>query len=140
MANKKEHASHNRELAQILLDGKKYYDWCITSSFYSALHFVDIAIFPFKLSHDITCHNLREAQQKLMTPDLHETRARMVQLQCSEISKAYRWLKDQAHDSRYVTFKFQHSQADKALTFLKQIEEYCLNIEKKQLESKKISK
>jgi hypothetical protein len=125
MANSLNHANHNRDICKDLRNGNKFHDWCITTAFYSALHYVELKIFPFKLSHSVTCNDIRDAQQKLKTPDLHETRAKMVEMQCPNIAKAYRWLKNNAHNARYVTYKFTPTQAEKAVNFLDQIEKFC---------------
>lgn len=125
MANSLNHANHNRDACVDLRQGNKFHDWCITTAFYSALHYVDLKIFPFIISEQ-KCTNLKEAQQKLRTPDLHETRAKLVELQCTrEIAQAYRWLKTTAHTSRYITYKITPTQADKAIEMLGKIEKYC---------------
>lgn len=125
MSSSLDHANHNRDACVNLRDGNIYHDWCITTAFYSALHYVNLKIFPFKLSHSITCTTISQSQKALKTKDLHETRAKMVELQCSSIAKQYRWLKEQAHNARYVKYNYNSIQADKALRFLGEIEAYC---------------
>lgn len=120
-----DHAEHNRDACKDLRKGNIYHDWCITTAFYSALHYVNNKIFPFKLSPSVECNTISEAKNALRTKDLHETRAKMVELQCRDIAKQYRWLKSNAHNSRYVTYKFSPTQADKAIQFLGEIEKYC---------------
>ncbi|MCJ8152194.1 hypothetical protein MKJ01_00270 [Chryseobacterium sp. SSA4.19] len=125
MAQTIDHANHNRDACKELRKGSKYHDWCVTTAFYSALHYVNLKIFPFNLSHSVTCNTISEAQKALKTRDLHETRAKMVELQCRDIAIQYRWLKSQAHNARYVTYKFTPTQADKAVQMLDEIEKYC---------------
>lgn len=125
MAKKLHHAEHNKMLCEKINAEKIHNDWCITTAFYSALHFVDLKILPFEISATITCQNLKEASFHLRTKSKHETREEMVKIQCNKIYDTYRWLADNAHDARYKTYKFTPTQADKALQFLKEIEEYC---------------
>ena len=49
MSNKQrrlEHARHNYEVCQHL-NGSGFNDWVVTTAFYSALHFIRFAVFPF---------------------------------------------------------------------------------------------
>lgn len=126
MPKKEEHAIHNRELCHIIRKSNKHHDWVVTTAFYSALHFVDLKIFPFPISAGQTCEDLRTAQDHLKTFNKHETRLEMVKLQCKlDISIAYRWLYDNSSDARYKTFRFTPTQADKAIEMLTKIENYC---------------
>ncbi|RMZ58966.1 hypothetical protein D1632_15485 [Chryseobacterium nematophagum] len=124
MANSLDHAKHNHTLCKNLRDGNIFYDWCVTTAFYSALHYVNLKILPCKISQD-TITNIKEAQQKLNSPTLHDTRLKLVKLQCDTIAKQYRWLKDHAHNARYVTYKIPVGNADKAIDFLNKIAKYC---------------
>ncbi|WP_284463993.1 hypothetical protein [Chryseobacterium sp.] len=119
------HANHNKDACLDLRKGNVYHDWCITTAFYSALHYVNLKIFPFRLSHSLTLTTISQSQKALKTKDLHETRAKMVELQCNEIAKPYRWLKEQAHNARYVKYTYNSVQADKAVRYLELIEAYC---------------
>ena len=124
MAKKLEHAEHNRKLALELNAGKVFYDWCVTTSFYSALHFVDLKILPFEMGGS-SCKTLKEAKSLLNSSSKHKARMDMVQIQCPKIKEEYRWLMDNANNARYITFKFTSAQSSKALQFLQTIEEHC---------------
>lgn len=124
MAKKQNHAEHNRNLAHELDAGKKFFDWCVTTSFYSALHFVDLKILPFNLGPD-TCTTLKDAKTLLRSSSKHKARMDMVQIQCPKIKEEYRWLMDNANNARYITYKFSPAQSAKALQYLQTIEDYC---------------
>jgi hypothetical protein len=60
-------ANHDKEVADFLLNTRKYPDWVVTCSFYIALHCVDafahrngIRTFDPGLDEDITAHRKRE--------------------------------------------------------------------------------
>ena len=126
MARKEDHARHNMDLCGIIRSANKHHDWTITTAFYSALHFVDLKIFPFIVSGGMTCNDIRTAKFHLKTANKHQTRLELVKLQCSDkIYKAYRWLYDYSSSARYESFKFTPTQADKAVQYLKEIEQYC---------------
>lgn len=125
MAKKQSHAEHNRRLAQELNTGKTYYDWSVTTAFYSALHFVDLKILPFTIGGK-TYDTLKQAKTALNSSCKHKARMEMVQLQCPKIMQEYRWLMDNASNARYITYKFTSAQSTKALQYLETIEEYCV--------------
>lgn len=41
------HSEHNYQVCNFLLDDGRFYDWVVTTAFYSALHLVQEEIFPF---------------------------------------------------------------------------------------------
>ncbi|QMU64703.1 MAG: hypothetical protein GKR88_10675 [Flavobacteriaceae bacterium] len=43
----KTHSEHNYEVYEFLLSDGRFYDWVVTTAFYSALHLVQEEIFPF---------------------------------------------------------------------------------------------
>lgn len=124
MAKKQSHAEHNRNLAIELNNGKTFYDWCVTTAFYSALHFVDLKILPFELGGK-SCSTLKDAKALLNSSSKHKARMDMVVIQCPKIKEEYRWLMDNANNARYVTFRFNAAQSAKALQYLKIIEDHC---------------
>ncbi|GEN77491.1 hypothetical protein [Chryseobacterium hagamense] len=127
MANKTEHALHNKKLCEELNVHKKYNDWTITTAFYSALHFTDLKVYPFTSIHGQICNNIDEAIQVLNHPEKHTVKMKMIELQCSKIKNQYRWLKEQSYNARYKTYKIPASSGDKAVQYLKEIEAYCIN-------------
>jgi len=44
----KEHAKHNEEACDFLLNSEKFNDWVVTTAFYSALHYICNEIFPLE--------------------------------------------------------------------------------------------
>ncbi|PTT35935.1 hypothetical protein DBR28_11665 [Chryseobacterium sp. HMWF028] len=126
MANKMEHALHNKKLCEELNVQKKYNDWTITTAFYSALHFTDLKVYPFTAIKGHTCTNIDEAVQLLKHPEKHTAKMIMIELQCNEIKIQYRWLKEQSYNARYKTYKVAASSGDKAVQYLNIIEKFCV--------------
>lgn len=126
MANKIEHALHNKKLCEELNGHKKFNDWTVTTAFYSALHFTDLKVYPFT-SKGKTCNNINEAVKVLNIPEKHAAKMKMIEKQCSNIKVQYRWLKDQSFNARYKTYKVAASVGDKAVQYLREIEAYCVN-------------
>lgn len=62
------HAERNKSLAEDLKNGKKYYDWVITISFYSSIHFLENLLLPITIgalnSSFIFSHNPGTFNQK----------------------------------------------------------------------------
>lgn len=127
MAKKQAHAEHNMELCEVIRKANKHFDWVITTAFYSALHFVDLKIFPFPVGGGGSCNDIKTAKSQLRMSSKHETRLEMVKLQCTRpVYDAYRWLYTASAEARYTTYKFQACQADKALDSLRVIQKYCV--------------
>lgn len=41
------HGEHNKCACDELIKGKKYFDWIVTTAFYSSIHYIDSKIFPY---------------------------------------------------------------------------------------------
>lgn len=72
----KEHANHNAELCDLLLNNGRFNDWVVTTAFYAALHFVNYILFPLKFQ-DKTFYNFNKYYSSLDSKKanirLHET-------------------------------------------------------------------
>ncbi len=122
---KKIHGERNRELSQSLFKGKKYYDWVITTAFYSSIHFVEDKILPLKIGN-IHCKNINDVKQAYKMSGRHQARERLVFDNMNlKIASKYKWLDDQSRNSRYVTYKISSAYAEKALSYLDEICSEC---------------
>jgi uncharacterized protein (UPF0332 family) len=114
-------AERNLELSKFLLEDDKYYDWVITTAFYSALHFALSAIFPLEDGKNryatfnnylITCQELqRFGAQK----DKHRITSKLINIYLPDAQTHYRWLKDRCWEARYESHKVNKETATLAL-------------------------
>jgi hypothetical protein len=77
MANKKDFGERNKNLSEKLYQEKTYYDWSITTAFYSSIHFVEDFIFPTEID-GITCDNISDAKTAYKINGRHATREKLV--------------------------------------------------------------
>lgn len=112
-----EHASHNERLANELLEGKKYFDWVITTSFYSALHYSEFQLFPLKFGPtDYTCFEDWYHAFKNTKDNKHDARKRLVYSNIdAKAGAAYNWLKDECWSARYFSYTATEEDAKEAI-------------------------
>lgn len=105
MASNKEHGDRNLALAEILRNGLVYYDWCVTTAYYSSIQHFEGVLFPVKLN-DQLCKNIGEARKALDYRGKHETRQQLVYKRFGRtIAMKYEWLENRSRVARYSTFK-----------------------------------
>ena len=125
MANKKLHGEHNQDLCHQLFDNKKYFDWVVTTAFYSAIHFVEDFILPCDVC-GATCKNIYDVKSAYNMPGRHASRERLVFEKISpSIGARYKWLDDNSRNARYTTYKITIAQAEKAKQYLSEIKKAC---------------
>ncbi len=124
VSKKKTHGERNQKLSEELHNGKIYFDWVITTAFYSAIHYVEDVLLPCELN-GITCTNIYEVKSAYKMAGRHAARERLVWAKLSKIAPQYKWLDDQSRYSRYTTYKVTPAQGDKAKQFLKEIKQAC---------------
>jgi len=130
MANKKVFGERNKSLSDQLLGEKLYYDWVITTAFYSSIHFVEDKIFPTKVS-SVDCNCIADVKKAYKVAGRHEARERLVYDKLGTyVGVRYKWLDDRSRYSRYETFKFQPADALKAQEYLNFIQKECYPPEK----------
>lgn len=124
MSNKKEHGERNKLLSNELLEGKKYYDWVITTAFYSAIHFVEDKILPCEINGH-QCKNINDVKSIYKMNGRHSSRERLVFSKLPGIEAQYKWLDDKSRYSRYTTYKITTTEAKKAEQYLQEIYNEC---------------
>lgn len=124
--NKLEHANRNKALAVKLLQESVYFDWVVTTSFYSSIHFIENHLFPTTIM-DTTCDNLFDAQKKYNSANLHETRECLCQDKLTfDVALKYKWLSDNSKNARYTSYKISKAVAEKAIVNLNAVETACV--------------
>ena len=125
MANKKDFGDRNRALSEKLCDEKVYFDWSVTTAFYSSIHFVEDFIFPAEID-GVTCSNISEAKTVYKINGRHAAREKLVFEKInSMVGARYKWLDDNSRNARYKTYKIRPDMAEKARTYLKYIYDHC---------------
>lgn len=125
MALKREFGERNQELSNMLLDGKKYYDWVVTTAFYSAIHYVEDFILPVQV-YGKECSDISDVKAAYKTEGRHAARERLVFDKIDNyVGARYKWLDDHSRNARYKTYKVQASEALKAQEYLNYIFKHC---------------
>lgn len=103
---RKAHGQHNLDLSKILLDDGDYNDWVVTTAFYSAVHFVEHALFPL-IENGIEYITFNDYWQLIYQPqsiNKHSCKKDLVRKYLKPISSKYRELFDDCHTSRYNNY------------------------------------
>lgn len=125
MAQRKIFGERNQSLSNMLLEGKTYYDWVVTTAFYSSIHFVEDYLFPVKINGK-DCENIFEVKRAYNMEGRHAARERVVFEKMNyEIGARYKWLDDHSRNARYKTYKLQPAEALKAQEYLNYIHNFC---------------
>lgn len=127
VSKRKIHGERNKKLSEELFEGKVYFDWVVTTAFYSAIHLVEDKILPCDIDSN-NCKNINDVKKAYRMNGRHSARERLVRDKMT-LSTAikYKWLDDKSRYSRYTTFKVTLSEAEKAKQFLSDIQKECNN-------------
>ena len=129
--NKLNHAKHNERVCNFLSKKEDFTDWIVTTSFYSAIHFVDHKIFPFEESglkfNTIEQYFTYWKANDFPSMDKHSIRVNLVERLCSEISIPFSWLRSQCYTARYHQYSYTRPRetSNQAKQYLKKIKDYC---------------
>lgn len=130
MAKKREFGERNQTLSNLLLEGKLYYDWVVTTAFYSAIHFVEDFALPTEINGR-NCDDIADVKNAFQTEGRHAARERLVFAKIdSYVGVRYKWLDDHSRNARYKTYKAQPAEALKAQEYLNYIYKHCYPVAK----------
>ncbi len=124
----KDHAEHNEKACTLLRADGQYFDWVVTTAFYSALHFVQNEIFPFTIGRrSYTCFDnyYNGYFGPGRKPSKHQTTIDLVASEIRPCTSAYRFLYDTSMTARYRKYKVLESIADKAIKELQIVKDNC---------------
>lgn len=125
MAKKRDFGERNKDLSNFLLEGKKYYDWVVTTAFYSCIHFVEDYILPTEIFGK-NCETISEVKFAYKMEGRHAARERLVFDKINaQVGARYKWLDDHSRNARYKTYKIQPAEALKAQEYLNYIHKFC---------------
>jgi len=120
---KLEHGRHNKVVCDNLYLQDKYEckDWVVTTSFYSAIHFIDHALFPCQ-HNGKTFKDINEAHRELNARSKHATREILVNKYLPKFKAEYSFLLSESQTARYVNYDLNQAFADKAVRHLNAIQ------------------
>lgn len=129
-----DHGVHNEDTCTYLNLKPEFKDWVITTSFYSALHFVASKIFPFsapaidgKQTQILTIdqyYNYSGAKKRNLSK--HELMLELVEKNFADnTADYYDWLLSMATTARYSNYQQQPEIANRAITYLGYIKKAC---------------
>jgi hypothetical protein len=127
---RKEHGSRNLELCKLLLDDGQYNDWVVTTAFYSAVHFVEHALFPL-IENGVEYLTYNEYWQIFFHPrhiSKHDGKKRLVKQYIPTVKNQYRELCDDCNNSRYNDYNVSDYNAKEAIKKAQAIKKACLAI------------
>lgn len=124
-SKKLEHGERNKSLAEELNKGKKYFDWVVTTAFYSSIHLLEDKLLPCTIGAQ-TCSDIQEVKRAYNLKGRHVSRLKLILMTADpDIAIYYKWLDDRSRYARYTTFKINNSESDKAIQYLNSIYKYC---------------
>lgn len=127
--SKKLHAERNERLCRKLRKDGDYLDWVVTTSFYSALHFVQNEIFPLdngarKYTNFENYYNSHTFVGK--RPSKHKATIDLTFEHLGDAGESYEWLHDTCITARYHRYNIPEAIADKAIEHLEIVKGYCV--------------
>ena len=127
---KKAHAIHNEEVCNFLFANSEFYDWVITTAFYSALHYVHHEIFPVTIGtfRYENCEDYFSFLQSLKEKNInkHSETLRLVQNYIPKALRYYRSLFDLCKNARYHDYNIGKKKAVSAKEALINIKKYLV--------------
>lgn len=114
----KDHAIHNEETCDFLLQSGKFNDWALTTAFYSALHYVCYELFPMEI--DNVNYDCFERYYRLSSNNSNNSKSKhkviiaLVKTHIPSCNMLYRSLYDQCMTARYNNYKVSGEFALKA--------------------------
>ncbi|EKD25861.1 MAG: hypothetical protein ACD_79C01466G0005 [uncultured bacterium] len=129
--NKLQHAEHNYSACMYLKQSKEFPDWIITTAFYSALHYFESLIFPYKESsveYKSTEEFFQNNKLKYKLENIHSARLHLVKTCYPEYKNAYKDLLGISKTARYNDYKaYDMNDADRKIQNLNRIKQFVLS-------------
>jgi hypothetical protein len=122
----KAHAKHNEDVCDFLITDGKFTDWIVTTSFYSALHYVQHEIFPLTENGTVypNFNNYYNSVLKIRRISKHEGTKQLVRIYIPECFSHYRWLLDSCMNARYSNYRISSAKANLARINLDEIKKH----------------
>lgn len=129
-----DHAEHNYELHNFLLENGNFDDWTITTGFYAGIKFLQNALFPsqYICPSDRTMKNFNsfaeyiKANRNLNQANAHRILENIVETYIDEddVKNSYKDLKGVCHFARYINYNVGKQRLTVATDALKVIKDF----------------
>lgn len=120
-----DHARHNARTCKYLDKDGDFNDWVVTTAFYSALHYVEAAIFPLTVQGDTYQSFDEYCSEKPSSDGKHKRRSSLVYKHLITVHGDYDWLKNESWTARYNSYQTSDRLKEKALSCLDSIIGVC---------------
>jgi len=118
---KRLHGQHNEKVCNKLnLDPLICNDWIVTTAFYSAIHFLDHALFPCTLDGE-NFQNISEAHKSIRSNSKHQTRGILLSKLMDQHYQDYLFLQTNSQNARYVNYDVNEAISNRAVSNLNKI-------------------
>ncbi len=125
MATRLEHAERNLALCKQLLVQGVYYDWVVTTAFYSSIHFVEHKLFVLEAGNcGFSSTEDYKIKNKLQSP--HQARLILVIQHLYPISRAYKELEIASRKARYSNYATTPTEANTSLQQIEMLRSHCI--------------
>jgi len=101
-----DHANHNTDLCDKLLNEGIYLDWVVTTAFYAAMHYIDAKIYPVKYK-GIEYIDFATFYKVICKPSgisKHNGKIILSTGHSNDLGEKYRYLHDACHSARYSRY------------------------------------
>lgn len=119
------HAQHNEKASVLLLSSNIYYDWVITTPFYAALHYIEFALFPFKMDGikfmDFNTYHAFSINRNKPKYSKHQSLSMLFELKHPKGSFYYQWLFEQCIHVRYTNYQVSKETAILSINYLNEL-------------------
>lgn len=119
------HSQHNFEVCDFLLNDGRFYDWVITTAFYSALHHVQEEIFPFTDEKGNKYSTFEQYFSQSLKDgnkiSKHQLTIKLVEQRINGAGTLYRSLHDMCRTCRYRNYIVSAKKAKVAKSYLDKI-------------------
>ncbi|MEO8760151.1 MAG: hypothetical protein ABI388_03485 [Bacteroidia bacterium] len=123
----RDHGKHNKSVCDKLhlQDEFKCNDWVITTAFYSAIHYLDHALFPYKHSDGSMFNDINDAHKVIRKQSKHQTREYLVNQKINHHAVDYNFLMSECWNARYSNYDVNPAIANLAVKKLESIIKFC---------------
>ncbi len=127
-----DHAKRNRAVCEYLR-GTEYYDWIVTTAFYTVVQYTMGALFPLKIFHNgeersfatiSQYYQFREEECADFTSK-HSMQSNLVAERLPDLRFVYRKLQNKSHFARYSSYRISKDEADYMHGLMVRIAEEC---------------
>lgn len=135
-ANTFNHASHNYSVYSKLKELDCCNDWVITTSFYSAMKFMESELFPGDFEHPKkygeivnfkSFPNYAHAHGRLEGNNKHKIMSNLIEryVDNNDVINSYKDLKDASHTARYIDYKIGEDRLNQCEEAIEIIKNFC---------------